>query len=55
MERKVGALCVQWSLNRVEFDMRKPRGRNEIIFYILSLLIVFSMVLSMIYIALPGS
>jgi hypothetical protein len=32
--------------------MRKPRSRNEIILYVLSILIVFSMVLSMIYVAL---
>ena len=35
--------------------MRKPRTRGEIIFYILSILIVFSMVLSMIYVAILPS
>lgn len=32
--------------------MRKPRTRAELIFYVLSILIVISMVLSMVYVAI---
>jgi predicted nucleic acid-binding Zn ribbon protein len=32
--------------------MRKPRTRSELIFYVLSILIIISMVLSMVYVAI---